>query len=86
MKFTPIFKGGIFQNNEVVLPYENFMFESVEELREAHEENSFANFFPFPVIISGELEITYGIEGVEITIEGGTKVLCISGELFDGVD
>lgn len=84
-KFMPVFKGGLFQNNEIVLPYSNFIFDSEEAVKTAHEENSFLNFFPFPVIFSRVLETDFGVDGVEVTIEGGTKVLCISGDIYDGV-
>lgn len=84
----PVFMGGIFQGNEIVLPYENFIFDSEEELKKANEERPFIDFFPFPVIFARVLEIEKGsrLEGVEISVDGGEKFLCISGDIFDGVD
>lgn len=87
-RYLPVFKGGLFRNNEIILPYDNFRFNSIEELEKANEETPFINFFPFPVIFSRVLEIEKGalLEGVEATFAGGEKVLVISGDWFDGVD
>jgi len=83
-KFMPVFTGGTFGSNEIILPYINYMFESEEELKEANEKREFLEYFPFPVIFSRVLEVDGGIEGVDIKI-AGTKVFCISGEWYDGV-
>ena len=86
-RYMPVFKGGLFQNNEVILPYENFIFNSEEELKKADEENPFISFFPFPVIFCRVLESNVGdrLDGVEISL-AGQPMLAISGEWYDGVD
>jgi len=86
--YTPVFTGGVFQNNEIIVPYENFRFESEREVLEADMEGTFQEFFPFPVIMTSVFEVSEdskSTKGVQISF-GETKVLCISGDLFDGVD
>jgi len=84
-KFIPVFTGGPFGKNEIVLPFENYVFDSEEELKEANEERPFVKYFPFPVIFSRVMDTSDGFDGVPITV-AGNEVFCISGEWYDGVD
>lgn len=86
----PVFKGGLFGNNEVVLPYSNFMFKSEKKLKKANDDIDFVSFFPFPVIFARVLEVESGseLDGVEISFgeHSSVKMLCISGEWYDNGD
>lgn len=86
-KYLPVFTGGFLGNNEIIIPYENFMFESETKLWNAFNKRPFNHFFPFPVIFSRVVEVEKGslLKGVEVEI-AGQKFLAISGDWYDTVD
>ncbi|HDK27616.1 MAG TPA: hypothetical protein ENG48_11105 [Candidatus Atribacteria bacterium] len=84
--FLPVFSGGVFGNNDMVIAQKNFVFYTMEELEKANKERPFVNFFPFPVIFTRVHEVEdKGFEGVAVKI-GNTDLVCIAGDIYDGVD
>ena len=84
-RFVPVFTGGVLGDNEFVIPLENFLFDSEEELLESNEGRSFIEFFPFPVKFSRVLDVSEGFEGALVTV-GGEALYCISGEIYEGLE